>query len=232
MAWFEQTQPDEVQIPKVPWVYQRDTKDFQEEINAEFPAWTNLERALNNPEICINQPLDSLAEKCDKRSRQLDATMNLLALQSNIEWEIEWADIDLLYDEVLDKYRYRLFNNDKLTLDINIDQSQITQVGEIIVKLLNNLWEIELENWSSQIVWWEYYSDLTVPHENWILSTIWVSSLAANTEIIMEIFNIEKWTVHRHTKANKILKEINDFMIRVNEFKEKRDQLNIKFDEK
>jgi hypothetical protein len=55
--------------------------------------------------------------------KQLDATMLLLGLQSKLEKKEVIDDIDLIYDEKLDKFRFRLFNNNDLTLDIDLDNT-------------------------------------------------------------------------------------------------------------
>ena len=135
----------------VPWVTK--SNDGKYEISWDNLSW-DLESKLNLSEQC-NTNLDSLESKMKKscllNETLKDATVKILAVQSNFIDSLEWVheDIDLLYDPSLNKFRYKLFNHEKFILDINLNSQQIVPIWNMLVAIINNMnfedWVPELE---------------------------------------------------------------------------------------
>lgn len=206
------------------WVY--DQAEDKKLITADFRADSNLEKELNLSEECDTK-IEGLEKKCEQKIKQLDATMVLLKLQWKIENHTKVNDIDLVYDEKLDSFRYRLFNQDDLTLAINLDNSpthdkdlemtKLEKMWEIIVELINNIDSLEFED-DNQAAYKNYQE---ISAEGMIFNSHIVSS-----ESLKDIFYFNPNEDYPDTQANNMFNTIKSTIQKAQEFKKELEKTN------
>ena len=206
------------------WVY--DQAEDKKLITADFRADSNLEKELNLTEECDTK-IEGLEKKCEQKIKQLDATMVLLKLQWKIENHTKVNDIDLVYDEKLDSFRYRLFNQDDLTLAINLDNSpthdtdlemtKLEKMWEIIVELINNIDSLEFED-DNQAAYKNYQE---ISAEGMIFNSHIVSS-----ESLKDIFYFNPNEDYPGTQANNMFNIIKSTIQKAQEFKKELEKTN------
>ncbi len=206
------------------WVY--DKPEDKKLITADFRADSNLEKELNLSEDC-DKKIDGLEKACEQKIKQLDATMVLLKLQWKIENHTKINDIDLVYDEKLDAFRYRLFNQDDLTLAINLDNSpthdtdlemtKLEKMWEIIVELINNIDSLEFED-DNQV---DYKNYQEISAEGTIFNSHIVSS-----ESLKDIFYFNPNEDYPGTQANNMFNTIKSTIQKAQEFKKELEKTN------
>lgn len=207
------------------WVY--DQPEDKKLITADFRADSNLEKELNLTEECDTK-IEGLEKKCEQKIKQLDATMVLLKLQWKIENHNQLNDIDLVYDEKLDAFRYRLFNQDDLTLAINLDNSpthdkdmemsQLEKMWEIIVELINNIDELEFED-DNQAAYKNYQE---IASKGIVFNSHIVSS-----ESLKDIFYFNPNEDYPGAQANEMFNKIKYTIQKAQEFKKDLEKANI-----
>lgn len=188
------------------WVY--DQAEDKKLITADFRPWINLEKELNLTEDCDSK-IDNVKSKCEQRMKQLDATMLLLGLQSKLEKKEVIDDIDLIYDEKLDKFRFRLFNNNDLTLDIDLDNTdthdpdlamtQMEKIWEILVELINNIDDLVFED--DNLPKYKNYQEIAA-------DGIVLNSHIVSTESLKEVFYFNPNEEYPWVQANNIFNKI------------------------
>ena len=206
------------------WVY--DQAEDKKLITADFRADSNLEKELNLTEECDTK-IEGLEKKCEQKIKQLDATMVLLKLQWKIENHTKVNDIDLVYDEKLDSFRYRLFNQDDLTLAINLDNSpthdtdlemtKLEKMWEIIVELINNIDSLEFED-DNQASYRNYQE---ISSEGMVFNSHIVSS-----ESLKDIFYFNPNEDYPDTQANNMFNTIKSTIQKAQEFKKELEKTN------
>jgi len=97
---------------------------------------------LLNPEELskMEDQMKNIKEICEQQNLQIDVTHILEKLQNTLERIEIFDDIDLVYDQIEETYRFRLYDQDKLTIPVDVhmklmdnqgNDNQVTQLEQL-----------------------------------------------------------------------------------------------------
>lgn len=236
MNTFESNIPSVYQIDNDKELITADltTSSLTHELNPINECWLSIEKQKE-----LNYNLAKLEKVCDNQNRQIDATIFLLNLQSKLEINEEFDDIDLVYDPKIEKYRFRLFDQNDLTIPIDLDFSEthnpelwttkIQKIWEIIVNLMNNIDNLytEEEEWNIEFEYLNWLRIVKAKKWEWMMDYLKLDEVIVTTDTLKDIFEFDiRWWDKKDELANAELWKI---MHVIKKWKLFRDQLKDKW---
>lgn len=177
----------------------------------------NLEEALNEKIKECDSKLDNLFAVCESKMQEREATLSLLKVQSNIDIRNGFDDVDLIYDEVIDKYRYRLYNQNDLSIDVDLDLEQLIPFGDLIVKVMNKIESMDYDD-VPQI---KGYETIQIESDSILNNLLFSKDDIINTDNLQEIFKYDLQQYTLDSQANPVLRKIYYTLLQAKKFRAK-----------
>lgn len=168
--------------------------------------------------------LKNLADKCKEEPehlRNLREAKEAYEILSTLNWKLNNENndflnsIDLKFDNNTKNYKFRLFNNNSLVLDLKLDHSQLEEIWNILVDLINNIDDLKYNWWNSTLHWAEFDSFIWKSKilGFWTEVIVWV-------EQIKKIFGMEESSWYNTKKSMQMVMNLRDFINEAKNYKE------------